>query len=75
MDRSMLLNEDDEPNVYLEQVLAAEGKNWYAMTEAEHKVFIDNLLTISNIFTKEERVVEMGDDLARERELFWDNYY
>lgn len=37
---------------------------------------LDNssLPNISNAFTKEERVVEMGDDLAREKEYFWDCY-
>lgn len=31
--------------------------------------------TLTNIFTDEERALELGDDSAREKEIFWDNYY
>ncbi len=45
-----------------------------SMTDEQYS-FIENLLTIYNIFTDDERMIEFGDDLARERELFWDPYY
>lgn len=30
--------------------------------------------TVTNPYTKEERTIEMGDDIARVKKCFWDNY-
>ena len=50
-----------------------DGLEWNKISNK--KDFVEKLLTIENIYTNEKRIIELGDDLAREHQLFWDNYY
>ena len=64
-----------EPKTYLQEKLNEQGLIWAEMTDAERYDFIEELMTVTNILTNTDRELEYGDDLARERELFWDCYY
>lgn len=62
--------------------LKIEGNSFNPESEYYKKVFkrdgnFDSKKesTLENIFTGKERQLELGDDLSREKEIFWDNYY
>lgn len=73
----MFLDENGEPKDYLKQYLEKEGLDWDNSFEndEERLSYLESLITIYNIFNDDERIIELGDDLARERQIFWDNYY
>lgn len=65
------LNEDGTPKPYLLNFISVI--EWHRLTEFEQYAFIKNLTTIYG--DKTERPMQIGDDLARVREIFWDPYY
>lgn len=73
--REMFLDNNNQPKSYLKNKLDIENKVWNTMTKEEQNNFIDELMTITNVFTNQTRELEYGDDLARKREIFWDCYY
>lgn len=44
------------------------------LTASKLNYFTNSTEKIYNIFTKESRPLEMGDDLSREKNIFWDGY-
>jgi hypothetical protein len=73
VDYTLLLDDNGRPKDYLKKILDKEELEWEKISNK--KDFVEKLLTIENIYTNEKRIIELGDDLARERQLFWDNYY
>ena len=67
------LNGEVKP--YVIDYAAEQGYDWSQMTEDEREEFLDKALLITNVLNNTKRTIEYGDDLARERELFWDCYY
>lgn len=50
--------------------------NYYKEVVEEQGSFnAESEAKIENIFLNKERQLELGDDLSREKEIFWDNYY
>lgn len=73
VDYTLLLDDNGQPKDYLKKILDKDGLEWNKISNK--KDFVEKLLTIENIYTNEKRIIELGDDLAREHQLFWDNYY
>jgi len=44
------------------------------MTAEEKEKFVNNEITLTNIYTHEKRPLEYGDDMSRVEEIFWDPY-
>lgn len=69
-----LLYANNTPKPYLEKRLADEGLVWVNMTAEEKEKFVNNEITLTNIYTHEKRPLEYGDDMSRVEEIFWDPY-
>lgn len=77
INEEMFFNEEGNPKDYLKKLLAQNNldQEYDTWNEAEQIKYVKNLITIQNIFNKSKRTIELGDDMAREREVFWDPYY
>lgn len=77
INEEMFFDEEGNPKDYLKKLLAQNNldQEYDTWNEAEQIKYVKNLITIQNIFNKSKRTIELGDDMAREREVFWDPYY
>lgn len=60
----------------VEEKFFNEKSDYYHKVLEENGEFIPSKeIEVKNIFFNETRQLELGDDLSREKEIFWDNYY
>lgn len=67
------LNGEIKP--YIKKYAKNKELDWDKMNKDEQEDFLKKAMLITNVLNNTKRDLEYGDDLARERELFWDCYY
>lgn len=76
IDYSMFLDEKQVPRKSFEEYLKKKNIDWEKESEKNSLIDrINEILTIHNVLTEKERVLEFGDDLARELSVYWDSYF